>query len=130
MRYQVSHRTTYRYADAVALSHNLAHLAPRDSDRQQVQGFELRITPKPGMSERLRDAFGNRTDVFTIYDQSTLAPTGEVVLPGGKRFSGLPQVHSVQVIGDDRFALSFNFNPGSSVWVVDLEKRAIATEVS
>jgi len=72
---------------------------------------------------------GERTDVFTIYDQSTLAPTGEVVLPGGKRFSGLPQVHAVQVTGDDRFALSFNFNPGSSVWVVDLEKRAIASEV-
>jgi methylamine dehydrogenase heavy chain len=52
-----------------------------------------------------------------------------VVLPGGKRFSGLPQVHAVQVTGDDRFALSFNFNPGSSVWVVDLEKRAIASEV-
>ena len=71
MRYQVSHRTTYHYADAVALSHNLAHLSPRDSDRQQVQGFELRITPKPGMSERLRDAFGNRTDVFTIQDPHT-----------------------------------------------------------
>jgi methylamine dehydrogenase heavy chain len=72
---------------------------------------------------------GERTDVLTIYDQSTLAPVGEVVMPGGKRFNGLPEPHALQVVGDDRFLLSFNFNPGTSVWVVDLEKRVIASEV-
>jgi methylamine dehydrogenase heavy chain len=72
---------------------------------------------------------GERTDVLTIYSQATLAPVGEVVMPGGKRFNGLPEPHALQVVGDDRFLLSFNFNPGTSVWVIDLDKRAIAAEV-
>lgn len=72
---------------------------------------------------------GERTDVLTIYDQATLAPVAEVVLPGGKRFSGMPERHALQLIGEDRFALSFNLNPATSVWVVDLEKRELVGEV-
>ncbi len=32
-----------------------------------------------------RGSRGERTDVLTIYDKSTLMPKGEVLLPGGKR---------------------------------------------
>lgn len=72
---------------------------------------------------------GERTDVLTIYDPATLAPTGEVVLPGGKRFSGMPERHALQLIDGERLALVFNLTPATSVSVVDLEQRALLSEV-
>lgn len=68
---------------------------------------------------------GERTDVLTIYDQATLAPVGEVVLPGGRRFSGMPERHGLQLIDADRLALVFNLTPATSVSVVDLEQRKL-----
>jgi len=72
---------------------------------------------------------GERTDVLTIYDQSTLAPTGEVVLPGGRRFSGMPERHGLQLIDGDRLALVFNLNPATSVSVVDLQSRKFLGQI-
>ena len=72
---------------------------------------------------------GERTDVLTIYDQAKLAPVGEVVLPGGKRFSGMPERHGLQLIDDERLALVFNLTPATSVSVVDLEQRTLLGEL-
>lgn len=72
---------------------------------------------------------GERTDVLTVYDQRTLAPTGEVVLPGGKRFTGMPERHALQLIDDERLALVFNQSPATSVYVVDLAQRTLLGEV-
>jgi methylamine dehydrogenase heavy chain len=72
---------------------------------------------------------GERTDVLTIYDPATLAPSGEVVLPGGKRYSGMPERHALQLIDGERLALVFNLTPATSVSVVDLEQRALLSEV-
>ena len=71
---------------------------------------------------------GERTDVLTIYDQATLAPVAEVVLPGGKRFQGMPERHALQLLDDDRLALVFNLNPATSVSVVDLEARKLLAQ--
>jgi methylamine dehydrogenase heavy chain len=72
---------------------------------------------------------GERTDVLTIYDQATLAPEGEVVLPGGKRFTGMPERYALQTIDGDRLALVFNQNPATSVSVIDLEARTLLNTV-
>lgn len=72
---------------------------------------------------------GERTDVLTIYDQGTLAPVGEVVLPGAKRFNGMPVRWELQLIDNDRLALQFNLTPATSVTVVDLEQRKVLNEV-
>ena len=72
---------------------------------------------------------GERTDVLTIYDKSTLNQIGEVVLPGGKRAQALTEQGAFQLSADERFAYVFNFTPASSVTVVDLVKRKIAGDV-
>jgi methylamine dehydrogenase heavy chain len=72
---------------------------------------------------------GQRTDVLTVYDQATLAPVGEVVLPGARRFSGMPEKHGLQLIDGDRLALVFNLNPATSVSVVDLDSRQLLSQI-
>jgi methylamine dehydrogenase heavy chain len=72
---------------------------------------------------------GERTDVITIYDQATLAPGGEVLLPGGKRFSGMPERHALQLIDNERLLLMFNLTPATSVTVVDIEQRKVLGEM-
>jgi methylamine dehydrogenase heavy chain len=72
---------------------------------------------------------GERTDVLTIHDQATLAPKGEVVLPGAKRYTGMPERYSLQLIDSERLALVFNQNPASSVTVVDLDARRVLGDI-
>lgn len=72
---------------------------------------------------------GTRTDVLTIYDKSTLAQIGEIVLPGGKRAQTLPERGAFQISADDRFAYIYNFTPASSITVVDLVKRRVVGDI-
>lgn len=72
---------------------------------------------------------GERTDVITIWDTKTLAPKGEIVLPGGKRGLFVTLRNSLQLTNDEKWALVFNFTPGSSVTVVDLDGRKILSDI-
>ncbi|MFM2092674.1 MAG: Protein-glutamine gamma-glutamyltransferase [Planctomycetota bacterium] len=68
MRYRVRHVTTYRYSDQVAVSHNLAHLAPRDEGRCRRLAWSLIVQPMPHAHRREVDAYGNQVDRFTVTD--------------------------------------------------------------
>lgn len=72
---------------------------------------------------------GERTDVITIWDTKTLAPKDEIVLPGGKRGLFVTLRNSLQLTNDEKWALVFNFTPGSSVTVVDLGGRKILSDI-
>ncbi len=76
-----------------------------------------------------RGTRGTRTDVVTIYDTRTLAPTGEIVLTGPHRYLSGPQPNAFQLTGDEAFALVFAFTPAGSVKVLDLANRKILSEV-
>ena len=76
-----------------------------------------------------RGSRGDRLDVLTVFDQKTLAPKGEVILPTGKRFMGMPQRFALLVMNDDRWLAIANFSPATSVTLVDLETRKIIGEV-
>lgn len=76
-----------------------------------------------------RGTRGARTDVLTIYDSRTLAPVGEVLWPTPKRFMGLPNRGVLALIDDERLLLAFNFNPATSVTVIDTATRRIVNEV-
>ncbi len=66
MKYQLIHRTKYRYDGAVTVSHHLAKLAPRSSPSQRCPWHELEILPIPvGRGVHL-DAYGNTTAYFEI----------------------------------------------------------------
>ena len=70
---------------------------------------------------------GARTDVVTIYDAATLAVTGEIVIPP-KKLSSMPERFGTALIADDRLLVVYNFAPGQSISVVDLENRQFVAE--
>ncbi|MFC3230229.1 transglutaminase N-terminal domain-containing protein [Marinibaculum pumilum] len=59
MRYRVSHRTDYRYADPVDLAYHLVHLRPLDGPWQKVFWTDLRCDPEPAERHADVDHFGN-----------------------------------------------------------------------
>lgn len=66
MKYQVTHRTRYRYDGSVTVSHHLARLAPRSLPGQRCPWHELEIRPVPVGRGVHVDAFGNTTTYFEI----------------------------------------------------------------
>lgn len=76
-----------------------------------------------------RGSLGDRVDVLTIFDMQTLAPQGEVILPTGKRFMGMPQHYAVLPLNDERWLGVANFSPATSVTLVDLDSRKIISEI-
>ncbi len=58
-RYQVVHDTHYRYATAVSLAKQLAHLWPRDCAWQRCIVRELKVEPAPTQRRDELDIFGN-----------------------------------------------------------------------
>jgi transglutaminase-like putative cysteine protease len=66
VKYQITHKTCYKYADLVPVCHNLVHLAPRTASRQNCSDYRLRIDPAPAFLTQRDDYFGNRTEYFSI----------------------------------------------------------------
>jgi transglutaminase-like putative cysteine protease len=65
-RYQVTHRTEYRYSDVVTSSYGRGFLTPRHTAHQRCLSHELRIDPPPADSSTSRDAYGNLSTYFHV----------------------------------------------------------------
>ncbi len=76
-----------------------------------------------------RGTRGERLDVVTVWDQATLSPKGEVVLPKAERFMGMPQRYTMLVLNDDRWLAIANFGPATSTTLIDLESRQIINQI-
>jgi methylamine dehydrogenase heavy chain len=76
-----------------------------------------------------RGSRGERADVLTIYDGASLAAVAEVMLPPRRAINALPMANAA-LSDDERFAAIFNSVPGTSLSIVDVERRSFATEVS
>jgi methylamine dehydrogenase heavy chain len=76
-----------------------------------------------------RGSRGDRTDVLTVYDAASLAPTAEVVLPPKRAISATPVAHAA-LSDDDRFAAIFNLTPATSLSIVDVEQRRFVGEIA
>lgn len=81
--------------------------------------------PSTYYSRRTR---GERTDVLEIYDVATLSPIAEVVLPGKRATDAVALGHGA-LSDDERFVAVFNWTPRTSLSIVDMEKRAFASEI-
>jgi transglutaminase-like putative cysteine protease len=68
VKYHISHTTTYDYAEAVSLCHNLVHLRPRDCPRQVCSRHELLVLPEPAALHNRIDYFGNPASFFTLQE--------------------------------------------------------------
>jgi transglutaminase-like putative cysteine protease len=69
MRYDVRHRTVYRYSQPVSISHHVLHLLPRRHERQVLHASSLAIAPDPTVRSDGRDYFGNPVTFLTIQEQ-------------------------------------------------------------
>ena len=76
-----------------------------------------------------RGVRGDRTDVVTVYDATTLQPIGEVVIPP-HRAEYFPGNASSALTDDGRFMAVFNLTPVTSVSIVAVRERRFVTEVS
>jgi methylamine dehydrogenase heavy chain len=72
---------------------------------------------------------GTPTDVITIWDKSTLAPIGEILLPERKRAQHVTYKNTFQFTNDEKWALVANFTPAQSVTVVDLAGRKVLGDI-
>lgn len=75
-----------------------------------------------------RGSRGTRADVVTVYGRRTLAPLAEVAIPPKRAIYAFAQ-GSAALSDDDRFLVVFNLTPGTSLSVVDLERRRLAGEI-
>ena len=70
---------------------------------------------------------GERTDVVTIYDAQNLDVSGEVIIPP-RKLSSMPERLATALVAEDKLLVVYNFTPGQSLTVVDLEKREFVAE--
>ena len=68
MIYTITHRTLYQYTSGVALCHNEARLLPKETPWQLCRPSQIRIRPRPALSDERLDFFGNRVLYFAIQD--------------------------------------------------------------
>lgn len=71
MIFRVSHRTTYRYSQPVAIAHHLLHLEPRRCERQTRRSVSLTVRPAPAVRRSDIDYFGNPVIHLTIQEPHT-----------------------------------------------------------
>lgn len=65
-RYEITHRTTYRYSDVVTSSYGRGFLTPRDLARQRCLSHELAVDPVPADLSTSADAYGNTSTYFHV----------------------------------------------------------------
>lgn len=70
---------------------------------------------------------GERTDVVTIYDAQNLEVSGEIIIPP-RKLSSMPERLATALVAEDKLLVVYNFTPGQSLTVVDLEKREFVAE--
>ena len=83
MNYTITHSTAYRYSSPVNVCHNVLMLEPRQSRSMTCQRFELRIHPRPIVSVRREDMFGNYVQRFSLEENHSslkITATSNVVV--------------------------------------------------
>jgi transglutaminase-like putative cysteine protease len=66
VKYRITHKTWYVYAELAPVCHNLVHLSPRETDTQQCNDYQLLVDPPPAFLAERADYFGNLTQYFSI----------------------------------------------------------------
>ena len=75
-----------------------------------------------------RRTHGERTDVLEIHDAKTLVYVSEIILPP-KRATNAVAVGQAALSDDDRFVAVFNWTTGTSLSIVDVERRTVTADI-
>lgn len=109
MRYRVTHKTEYEYAETVGQSYNEARLLPRFCQQQNLISARLEITPTEADYSVRQDFFGNQVAYFTIpepHREFTVTAISEVQVfsqPGQLDFAqGTPWETVRKILWQDR----------------------------
>ncbi len=81
MKYNITHITHYTYSKPVSSCYNLAHLSPRDSDRQTCLNSRIEVLPGATTNIQREDFFGNRVSYFNVqtpHNELTVTAESEV----------------------------------------------------
>jgi methylamine dehydrogenase heavy chain len=76
-----------------------------------------------------RGSRGERTDTIDIYDLATLTPVAEVIIPPKRATNAVALAHAA-LSDDDRFLATFNWTTGTSLSIVDVERRVFTAEIA
>ncbi|WP_133471436.1 amine dehydrogenase large subunit [Paraglaciecola marina] len=76
-----------------------------------------------------RGTQGDKTDVLSIYDKSTLLKTKEIILPKANRGQMVSSKYMMQLVNDEKYLLLLAFTPASSVIVIDTKTEEIISEI-
>jgi transglutaminase-like putative cysteine protease len=118
-RYDITHRTVYRYSDDVTSSYGRAFLTPRELPGQRRLYHELLIEPDAADSSTGRDAYGNISSYFHVLQpHRTLSITArsvvEVQPPAPERYTAgsarAPWEIARPVGGDGALATEFTMD--------------------
>lgn len=139
MKYQITHSTTYKYADAVSLSHNIARLRPRDNGaRQLCLHHHLSVLPAPSDRTDSLDYFGNHVSYFSLqesHDQLKIVARSEVevtaspgtVSTGGSSWEQVRDALLSSTEPETRAAREFTFDSPYVTRSTDLAQYAAAS---
>ena len=76
-----------------------------------------------------RGSRGPKIDVLVIYDKATLSIQKELVWTESVRLTALPERYAVSLSRDEQFLFAANFDPASSITVIDLDAREIVGNI-
>ncbi|WKG06120.1 transglutaminase family protein [Mycolicibacterium sp. HK-90] len=118
-RYEITHRTVYRYSDDVTSSYGRGFLTPRDLGWQRCLSHELVIEPDAADRSTSRDVYGNISSYFHITERHralsiTSRSVVEVDPPAPEHYSGAsakaPWELARPVGGDGALAAEFTLD--------------------
>ena len=66
MKYRITHRTEYKYSQAVTGCYNMARLIPGNFPGQRCERAQVLVEPAPSSYREFTDYFGNRSSYFDI----------------------------------------------------------------
>tara|TARA_R110000765_G_scaffold331847_1_gene422662 strand:+ start:4796 stop:5950 length:1155 start_codon:yes stop_codon:yes gene_type:complete len=111
--------TTHEYKGAIDASQMAAFVAGKSLPTLYVaESFYARGTK------------GERTDVISLYNKSSLAKTGEVILPKKNRAQMVTNKFMLQLVNDEKYLLIYAFTPASSVIVMDTQTNKLVSEIN
>lgn len=87
MKYNLIHKTSYKYYETVNNYHSLVCLKPKDLEGQVCDSFKLTITPSPNEIIERKDYFGNTVHYFSIH-----VPHQELIVQAVSKVQSLPKI--------------------------------------
>jgi transglutaminase-like putative cysteine protease len=120
--YDITHDTTFDYAQPVSVSHQLLRLAPRESPRQKPLYSRLIVEPAPVMRNTRNDFFGNEITYLTVQ-----VPHSRLTIRSASRVEVQPVDAALLNLGPSWEEVAAALDPPKSKAALDASQFAFAS---